>query len=260
MEQRAVTSEIVLDRDVLEREVERIVAAADERGLTIRALGSLGVSIHCSKSASLLPSFSRTYADIDFSAYRHDARGLGLMIGQLGYVERRQVFIDSEGRRAIFDRPTDGIHLDLFYDRLDFCHPIPLLDRLTADHPTIPLAELLMSKLQIVRINAKDVVDAILLLLDHPLGATDDEVIDASRIARLCAEDWGLWRTLTLNLDKVRSLAASYPQLHDGQRERVIASADTLKRGIDAHPKSLSWRVRDRIGDRRKWWTEVEEV
>lgn len=260
MGERAVAGEIVLDRSILEQEVERIVASADARGLTIRVLGSLGVSIHCSTSAALLPSFSRSYADIDFSAYRRDARDLGLLLGQLGYVERRQVFIDSEGRRAIFDRPTDGIHIDLFYDRLEFCHPIPLVDRLAADHPTIPLAELLMSKLQIVRINEKDIVDAILLLLDHPLGATDDEVIDSTRIHRLCAEDWGLWRTLTLNLDKVRALAAGYPQLDAAQRQRVITSAETLKQGIDAQPKSLSWRVRDRIGDRRKWWAEVEEV
>ena len=98
---------------------------------------------------------------------------------------------------------TRRIHLDVFYDRLEFCHVIPLADRLEADSPTIPLAELLLSKLQIVKINEKDVVDTILLMLDHPLGHGDVDTIDADRVASLCAADWGLWRTLTMNLAKV---------------------------------------------------------
>ena len=36
--------------------------------------------------------------------------------------------------------------------------------------PTLPLAELLLSKLQVVKINRKDVLDALVLLAEHPLG------------------------------------------------------------------------------------------
>jgi hypothetical protein len=251
---------VVIDRAVLEREVERVIAAVGADGPPIRVLGSIGVALHCPVARVLLPAFERTYADIDFAAYRQDARAIAAAVSGLGYIEARDVFITSEGYRAIFRHPVTRIHLDVFYDRLEFCHVIPLTGRLEADTPTIPLAELLLSKLQIVKLNEKDVVDAILLLLDHRLGGGDGDTIDVGRIAGLCAQDWGLWRTLTMNLDKVTALAASYPQLSEEQRVTAAAAADAVKAAIDAVPKSFAWRMRDRVGDRRQWWTDVDEV
>ena len=252
---------LILDRAYLESEVGRIIAAADAVGAPLRVLGSIGVALHCPDARALLPAFERTYADIDFAAYARDARVLTTAISGLGYREDREVSITSEGRRAIFDHPlTPQIHLDVFFDQLEFCHRIPLAGRLGVDQPTIPLAELLLSKLQIVKINEKDVVDTILLLLDHELASGDADVIDVDRIASLCAEDWGLWRTLTMNLEKVRVLAESYPQLSQDQRGRAMAQAMALKVAIDAMPKPLAWRMRDRVGDRRQWWTDVDEV
>ena len=251
---------IVLDRAALEREVGLVVGAVAARGRLIRVLGSIGVALNCPDARDLLPSFSRTYADIDFAAYQRDARELAAAIVGLGYLEDREVFIVSEGRRSIFQHPEARIHLDVFYDRLEFCHVIPLAGRLEVDAPTIPLAELLLSKLQIVKLNEKDVVDAILLLLDHPLAGGDDDTIDVGRIAGLCADEWGLWRTLTQNLEKVATLAATYPQLNANQRSRVAAAVAQLKSAIDAVPKPFAWRMRDRVGDRRQWWTDVDEV
>jgi len=250
----------VVDRSVLEREVDRIVDAADAAGATLRVLGSLGVSLHCPDGAALLPSFARTYADIDFAGYRRDARVVSQVLATLGYVEDRALTIATEGKRGLYDQPFTGVHLDVFFDRLEFCHPIALDGRLDRDRPTIPLAELLLSKLQIVKINEKDVVDVILLLLDHPLGAGDADTIDVGRVAGLCAADWGLWRTVTLNLDKVAALGRGYAQLDEPRRDRVAAQVATLVGRLDAEPKSFAWRARARIGERRQWWTDVEEV
>jgi hypothetical protein len=250
----------VIDRAVLEAELTRILDAADDAGVTLRVLGSIGVALHSHDAAAIIPSFERTYADLDLAAYRRDHRALAGLMAGLGYDDDREVFVGSEGGRSIYVDPSSGIHVDVFYDRLVFCHVIPLDGRLEADRPTIPVAELLLSKLQIVRINEKDVVDIILLLLDHPIGRGDHDAIDLGRIARLCADDWGLWRTLTQNLEKVASLASGYRQIDDAQRERVRSAADTVKAGIDAEPKTMGWRMRARIGDRRQWWTDVDEV
>jgi hypothetical protein len=250
----------VIDRATLEAEVERIVAAAETAGILVRVLGSIGVALHSHDAAALIPAFERTYADIDFAAYKRDARGLREVMARLGYEDDREIFVGSEGGRSIFDDPTRHIHADVFYDRLEFCHVIPLVGRLEIDRPTIPIAELLLSKLQIVRITEKDVVDIVLLLLDHGIGSGDADTIDIDRVARLCADDWGLWRTLTGNLEKVVALAATYPQLSDGQRVRVTDAALEVKRRIDAVPKPMAWRMRDRVGDRRQWWTDVDEV
>jgi hypothetical protein len=249
-----------IERATLEAEVTRIVDAADASGVVVRVLGSIGVALHSHDAAAIIPSFSRTYADIDLAAYRRDAKALAGVLGGLGYRDDREVYVASEGARSIFLDAARHIHLDVFYDRLEFCHIIPLAGRLDVDRPTIPIAELLLSKLQIVRINEKDVIDTILLLLDHPLGTGDADTVDVERIARLCADDWGWWRTLTQNLEKVRTLAASYSQLDSAQRARVAESATTLKARIDAVPKTMTWRMRDRVGDRRQWWTDVDEV
>jgi hypothetical protein len=251
---------VIIDRATLEREVARIVGAADEAGLTARVLGSIGVALHCPDAADLLPSFSRTYADIDFASYRRQSKDLTRLLTSLGYLDNRDVFITSEGSRSILEDPQRRIHLDVFYDRLDFCHVIPLAGRLEADRPTIPLAELLLSKLQIVKINEKDVVDAILLLVDHPLGSGDDGVIDQDRISVICAEDWGTWRTITLNLGKVATLAAGYAQLDEHRRRVVAGAVSALTERLEREPKSLAWRMRARVGDRRQWWTDVDEA
>ncbi|MBI2763849.1 MAG: hypothetical protein HYX54_08895 [Chloroflexi bacterium] len=250
----------IIDRAALEHEVGRVIGAVEAAGPRIRVLGSIGVALHCPDAHLLLPAFERAYADIDFAAYRSDSRAISGAIAGLGYIEARDVYIASEGLRAIFENPVSRIHLDVFYDRLEFCHVIPLAGRLEVDTPTIPLAELLLSKLQIVKLNEKDVVDIILLLLDHELGADDEDTIDVGRIARLAAEEWGLWRTLTMNLAKVTVLAATYPQLRDEQRARVAAAVTELKGTIDTIPKPFAWRMRDRVGDRRQWWTDVDEV
>src|SRR5262249_6686223 len=152
------------------------------------------------------------------------------------------------------------LHVDLFYDRLDFCHLIPLAGRLDADRLTLPLAELLLTKLQIVKINEKDLVDSIVLLLEHPLGDSDAGGVNLARIARLCAEDWGLWRTATMNLDKVAALAGGDARLDASARGRVEAQLAAIRERLAAEPKPLAWRMRAKLGDRVKWYKDVEDV
>ena len=250
------------DRSVLEAEVLKLVAEAEAAGAPIRVLGSLGVSIHCPGTAHLLPSFKRTYSDIDFAAYRRHARQVTRVLSGAGYVEDRQLAIDSEGRRGLYDHASNGTHVDVFFDVLEFCHPIALSGRLELDSPTLPVADLLLSKLQIVKINEKDVIDAILLILEHRLvdGGDDRDTVDARRVARACAGEWGLWRTLTINLEKVMALAGTYEQLSGEQRATVEARVGELMARIEAEPKPLTWRVRAKVGERRQWWTDVEEV
>lgn len=260
MSTRPEESATRISRSVLEAEIVRITDALDERDVHLRVLGSLGVALHCPSSASLQPAFERTYADIDFAGYQRDAGAVSTFLISVGYVEDREVAMTSEGRRGLFDHVGSAIHIDVFYDSLEFCHKIPLRGRLECDRPTIPLAELLLSKLQIVKINEKDVVDIILLLLDHELVDRDDGAIDIGRVARLCAADWGLWRTATLNLEKVSALALSYAQFDESARERVTSKVRAVVGRLDGEPKSFAWRARARVGERVKWWTDVDEV
>lgn len=248
------------ERDKFENELTRILQASDEAGNILRVIGSLAFQMHCPQFGYLQAAMGRAYTDIDFGAYSRQAKSITEMMIKLGYEDNREVYIASEGERAIFDKPGTGLHVDIFYEKLDFCHAIYWKDRLEVDSPTIPLTELLLEKMQIVQINEKDVIDTIMLLIEHPLGDVDKETINIKLAAQLCAKEWGLWRTTTMNLDKVRQLAQSYSQLTPEQKIKVTTQVDQILARLNDEPKSMAWRIRDRVGDRVKWYKDVDEV
>jgi len=248
------------ERDKFEKELNLIIKASNDSSILMRVIGSLAFQMHCQKFGYLQEAMGRAYTDIDFAAYNKQAKQIqGLMVS-MGYMENREVFIATEGERAIFDKSAVGLHVDIFYEKLDFCHTIYWKDRLEVDSPTIPLTELLLEKMQIVKINEKDVIDTIMILLEHPLGDEDKETINIGRAAMLCANDWGLWRTTTMNLDKVRQLAQGYEQLSAEQKSKIESQVNNAIARIEQEPKPLAWRLRARVGDRVKWYKDVDEV
>lgn len=248
------------EREKFENELKAILKASDDAGILMRVIGSLAFQMHCPQYGYLQAAMGRAYTDIDFGAYGRQNKQITEMMTKMGYVENREVFIASEGERAIFDKPGTGLHVDVFYEKLDFCHAIYWNNRLEVDSPTIPLTELLLEKMQIVQINEKDIIDTIMLLLEHPLGDTDKETINIKLAAELCAKEWGLWRTTTMNLDKVKQLAQHYTQLTDEQKNKVTSQVDAILKRLNDEPKPLAWRIRDRVGDRVKWYKDVDEV
>jgi len=255
-----MTEQGAAEREKFESELKRIVNSCDEAGILLRVIGSLAFQIHCPKYGYLQAAMGRAYTDIDFAAYSRQTKEIRGLMTKLGYRENQEVYIVSQGDRAIFERPEIGIHIDVFYEKLSFCHVIAWNGRLEIDKPSIPLAELLLEKMQIVKINEKDIIDSIMLLLEHPLGDNDREMINLKLIASLCSSDWGLWRTVTMNLEKVRQLSQGYSQLSVEQKEMINSQVNTALLRIDQEPKSMSWRLRARVGDRVKWYKDVDDV
>jgi hypothetical protein len=248
------------ERTKYEQELTRIVSAGDAAHLTLRVLGALAFRTHCAQFGYLQEKMGRSYTDIDFAAYARDGKGIRALMAGLGYAEDKEVFVVSEGSRAIFENLQLHIHVDIFYEKLDFCHVIPWNGRLEMDSPTIPLAEMVLEKTQIVQINEKDVIDMIMLFLEHELGEGDHETINIKRIAKLCAEDWGLWRTVSMNLEKIDKLAQAYDTLTGEHKAHVSGQVREALRVMEAEPKSMAWRLRARVGDRVKWYKDVDEV
>ncbi|NOH03246.1 MAG: hypothetical protein HND47_15440 [Chloroflexi bacterium] len=248
------------EREKFENELQMILKASDDAGILMRVIGSLAFQMHCPQFGYLQAAMGRAYTDIDFAGYKRQNKQISEIMAKMGYAENREVFISTEGERAIFDKPGTGLHVDVFYEKLDFCHTIYWKDRLEVDSPTIPLTELLLEKMQIVQINEKDIIDTIMLLLEHPLGDTDRETINVKLAAQLCANDWGLWRTATMNLEKVKQLAQHYPQLTPEQKSKVESQVNEVVARLNNEPKPLAWRIRDRVGDRVKWYKDVDEV
>lgn len=248
------------EREKFENELQRILEESKEYNVILRVIGSLAFQMHCPQYGYLQAAMGRAYTDIDFAGYRKQARDVRNMMENLGYEELKEVFIVSEGDRAIFHQRNGSLHVDVFYDKLDFSHVVSWVDRLEVDNPTIPLAELLLEKMQIYQINEKDIIDTIMLLLEHPLGERDEGEINIELVASLLSRDWGLWRTATMNLDKVKQMAGHYTQLSDEQQAQVVSQVNKALTRIETEPKSRGWRLRARVGDRVKWYKDVDEV
>ena len=223
-------------------------------------LGAVAFARRCPDHAYLRERLGRHYTDIDFAAYGRECDEVRELLRGAGYQEDPHVYVASEGTRLVAEHPGIGMHVDVFLDKLEFCHTVPWKDRLELDPDTIPLAEMLLQKMQIVEINEKDLIDMITLLLQFPLGDSDTETINIGRVASLCARDWGWWRTLTMNLDKVRQMADHYQDLTDEEKRRVNDQVQTALDRIEAEPKTMGWKLRARIGDRKRWYRDVSEL
>jgi hypothetical protein len=237
-----------------------IVTEAQNQRAIVRLLGAVAFNIHCPTYGHFQQEAKRHFTDLDFAAYFSHHEAIRKAFTRLGFVEDREVAVVFARQRLIFNLPNTALHVDIFFDKLDFCHPIPWAGRLEVDSPTIPLAELLLEKMQIVQINPKDIIDTIMLLREHQLDSSDHDTVNSKRIASMCARDWGLWRTVTMNLKKVREISGEYSWLPAQDRAVVVEKIDQLQKEIDGEPKTTSWNIRSKIGDRVKWYKEVHEV
>jgi len=235
-------------------EAERIAAAALALKVPVKLVGGAAVNLH-SKSAREAP-LKRKYGDLDFVAPSKQRQAAEKLFESLGYEGDRRFNTLNGHQRLLYLDPVNNRQIDIFIDRMRMCHVIELADRLGGADPCLTPADLLLSKLQVFEVNMKDLVDAIALLLDHPIADNDDDAINASYLARLLSQDWGLYRTMQLNTARVRETAKELPVSANTVNQRL----DELWERTEAHPKSLKWRLRARVGDRMSWYELPEEV
>jgi len=244
----------MIEADVVS-EGRRLLSRAGERGVPLRLLGGVAISLRA--PGELAPAFRRSYADLDFVTTKKGSRHADELLRREGYVPHVAYNALHGGERLLFFDDPHNRQVDVFVGVFSMCHKVPLGERIEVDPMSIPLAELLLTKLQVVELNEKDVRDALALLHDHPVGDEDGDTLNAARVAELCAADWGLWRTITQNLRSCRAFADT----HDvPDRERLDERFDALLERIEGEPKPRSWRLRAKIGDRKRWYDLPEEV
>jgi hypothetical protein len=236
-----------------------IVEKAKERGVELRILGSLAYRLHCPAHLHLFEEMGRDLTDVDLAAFGNQRRNVRAFLEERGYVIDQDMLVTTEGKRYAFSDPDSKMAVDVFFDELFFCHPIPLRDRLGLDYPTITPTDLLLEKMQIVEINPKDIKDSLVLLLEHPLDSRESDAIDAVYIAKLLATDWGFYYTVTTNLEKLGRHVPDYAALGAGGGEIVNRRVKELVQVIEEEPKTGKWKLRARIGPRVKWYQEVAE-
>ena len=237
-------------------EGERLLDLADDADLPLRLLGGVAVRL---RAPDIPPALDRSYKDLDFAVHKKGAGPLDDLLRDAGYEPHVTFNAMNARERALYLDEENGRQVDVFIHSFRMCHEIPLGDRLTLEPRTVPLAELLLTKLQIIELNEKDVRDTVLLLAGHEVGEHDGDAVNAARIAELCGDDWGLWRTITGNLEDCRTRIEAYDVDADA-RTTVDERIGQLLDRIEAEPKSRGWKRRAKVGERKRWYDLPEEV
>jgi hypothetical protein len=239
-------------------EMNRLIAAAEANQIRLRAFGGLAIYAHSQNDPRF---FHRESPDVDFVVPERDRHKLESFFQQMGYSPNKQFNLLNGSHRQIYYDQAAGHRIDILVGDFEMCHKIPMNGRLRTHPVTIPLAELFLSKAQIVELNRKDAFDIISLLLNNDLGNEQEGKIGVDRICSLCADDWGLYKTTTINLKRVEALLlAEDLGLSDQEREGVLQRVRRMVSILESTPKSMAWKMRNAVGTRVRWYAEVEEV
>lgn len=244
-------------------EAKTLVDEAAKKGLVLRVMGGMAIYMHSRDYESLWKGLARlgskAFTDIDFVAYGKQRNALMEFVTSKGYkTDPRFLYQFGKSRHIFFGGRVPMV--EIFYDELAMNHTVPYAGRLEKDAPTVPLGELMLQKLQIVKINEKDIKDLIVLLRAHEIGNTDDEKINLNVFDFVeISNDWGWYHTATTNLKKVNAKLAEYPQLSDEDRQVVSRRVDQLLKHIEDRPKSFKWKMRAKVGAKTMWYNPVDD-
>jgi len=271
----------IVPTKVFIQEAETIVEEAEKKGITLRILGGLGVAMHCQEFRDFAIKLGRTgtgvvegqeYSDIDFISYRKYRDRIKDFFSDIGYAKRRATLSSAASERQIYYHPKGWTYVDIFYDQLLVAnHPLDFKGRLELDHPTIPVTDMLLEKIQMWEaFSVKDLKDCLVLLKAHKVEEKGGkESIDASYIAKLLAGDWGFWYTATTNLKKIKKFVSDIDKLgaeaeidpsrfEKKDREEIVGKIETLLERIDRESKSFAWKMRSKAGTKKRWYNHVE--
>jgi len=233
-------------------EAERILAVAREKNLLLRLMGGVAIGLRCPS----IRGKGRSYRDLDFVSTSGNGLRVESLFDQLGYQGDKTFNKLNGADRMLFWDDENNRKVDVLVDRLDMSHTIDLRHRLNSDANTLSLADLLLSKLQIFQISDRDLLDIAMLLIDHEFAEDDKNGINVRYLMSLCANDWGLYRTCQINLERLlHTESGIMPDI-----QRAGGQAERLLQRLSTTPKTLRWKLRSLIGDRLQWYKLPEEI
>jgi hypothetical protein len=227
----------------------------EQAGIHARLIGGLAIAARCQSAWAPSP-LARSYSDLDIVVDRRGARILGAALTARGFVAAERFNMFNGRTRQLYQVP-DGRDLDVFVESFKMCHELDLRNRLRIDPVTLPLADLLLTKLQVAELTGKDVRDIVAITLDHSIDE-DDGAIDVSRIAIVTASDWGWWKTVTDNLRAV-SEHIGLLGLEQSAAQRATDTVTAIADRVERQPKSMRWKARARVGTRMPWREDPEQ-
>mgnify|MGYP001254969889 FL=1 len=235
---------------------EEIIECCNKNGVNARLMGGTAIYIKC-PSAEKDP-FKREINDIDIVIYHNEGRKLKNAISESGFMPDKQ-FNSIHGETRMLFKNGD-IDLDVFVGKFIQCHELNLEENMKSETDTIPLSDLLLTKLQVVQINLKDIKDILLMLTDHEFSEKQESgFIDINRILKVVGRDWGWYTTISDNLQKIKSMLPDIFKDDEKGKDDVSIKIDELKKRMAEEKKTLQWKLRSKIGRKVKWYELPEE-
>ncbi len=238
---------VLVPSDALEAATQ-IIDSAETRGVRLRLLGGLAFKKLC--PSSMDSRYFRENKDIDLMGRREDSREIVKVMETLGYRPRELFNKLNMGQRMIYYDMGNRRRVDLFLDEFVMCHKFNFKESILAGTYTLPITQLLMTKLQVVEKTEKEYKDTIVAFRDFDVS-TGEGGIRGDEIADLCSKDWGIYTTFWKSLESVIAKAEG---LDDGERSVVVSRIQKLMSMMEAAPKTFGWRMRARIGERTRWY------
>jgi peroxiredoxin (alkyl hydroperoxide reductase subunit C) len=241
-------------------EAKGIISEAEWEKVTLRLLGGMAIRLHCHGKHS---GHLRDYRDIDLFGFARQHEQIELFLAKLGYSPNESFNMNSIllGRLQ-FVGAQHAKSIDVFLDKLRMQHNLDFGQRIRLDDVTIPITDLLLAKLQMEgKIEARDAKDIVAILEDHELGHDDaKEILNLDYLAHVCSQDWGLYKTVTANLEKIRRVIESdvSVQCVGMEATELMRKVDAIRDSLTSQRKGLRWRVRSLLGERVKWYTVVQ--
>lgn len=264
--------------EALMAEARQIIDAGNRRGVTLRLTGGLAVRHY----AIDLDFAERDYSDIDLIGLVRQAADIDEVFRDLGYLQNSHVAMATGNSQLQFFKPARPLesrahmakrshalpvmsavppsdHIDVFLDAMRMDHRIDFRDRLDLNTYAIDPADLFLTKLQIVRLNEKDIHDIITLCKDVYVDFRPSPgVLDLQHVAEVCASDWGLHIDVMTNVDKILEVIDDY-DMSPREAARVRRTLELAVEMMAEQAKTMRWRLRARIGKRLRWYNEVDE-
>jgi hypothetical protein len=232
-------------------EARSILEAADTRNVVLRLFGGVAFYFRCPSAKHR--ALQRNYVDIDFLGHSKQSLQIKQLFVELGYAPRELFNAWQGDKRLIFNDVENNRRIDVFLDVFEMCHTFNFKSRLEIDKETITLADMLATKLQIIEINEKDVKDVLSVFADYDIGGSDFGMINGGYLSGICADDWGVYKTFTLNLGRILKTLPGL-DLDQEQREIIKTRVERLKTMVEDAPKSFRWKARAKLGERVRWY------
>jgi hypothetical protein len=245
-------------RDAFEESVE-VVRQANAGGIPLKLIGGQAVRLLC----PLYPHRARDDQDMDFASVSTAKRPLIDFFAEHGFLGDKRFNLLHGDRQMYFTTANGKTSVDVVMDRLNMCHVVDFRERIDRMPDTLDVTDLLLSKLQVVELNQKDVHDMLHLLSAFEVKDGDEPgTIGLGRIGEVVGPDWGWWRTATMNLEKLIHFAEDEHSdlVPEARTFEPGEQARRIRRFCDDVPKPVRWKIRSKVGDRVQWYQEPEEV